>query len=74
MLLSCDDEKAEAYVSKMIAEERLVGKIDQVGKLIYFSNSKGFKKWDQLIQGLCNDLEDVVTTVAAKYPSLKVGF
>jgi hypothetical protein len=74
VLLSCDDEKAEAYVSKMITENRLVGKIDQVGKLIYFSNSNGFKKWDQHIEGLCNDLEDVVTTVVTKYPGLGVDF
>lgn len=46
---------AEITASKMITEERLKGRIDQIEKVIYFAmDSSSLNQWDKHIQTACD--------------------
>jgi COP9 signalosome complex subunit 4 len=102
-LLNTSPEQAEQVASRMIAEGRMVGSIDQIEQLIFFesggaavdekveanvsavaaSASAGTgvvankrigqsmieaAKWDDAIQSLCHQVEDIIESIQAKYP------
>ncbi|KAG2188515.1 hypothetical protein INT44_001269 [Umbelopsis vinacea] len=96
-LLNTSPEQAEQVASRMIAEGRMVGSIDQIEQLIFFesggaavdekveSNVSNVSagaittkrigqsmieavKWDDAIQSICHQVEDIIESIQAKYP------
>jgi COP9 signalosome complex subunit 4 len=98
-LLNTSPEQAEQVASRMIAEGRMIGSIDQIEQLIFFesggaavdekveSNVSNVSagagaittkrigqsmieavKWDDAIQSICHQVEDIIESIQAKYP------
>ncbi|KAG2184541.1 hypothetical protein INT43_000450 [Umbelopsis isabellina] len=102
-LLNTSSEQAEQVASRMIAEGRMIGSIDQIEQLIFFESggasveengepvasnvsaatSTGHGviaskrigqsmieavKWDNAIQSLCHQVEDIIEHIQTKYP------
>jgi hypothetical protein len=60
---------AEITASKMISEDRLKGKIDQIDKVIYFAtDSSSLNQWDKHIQTACDAVNGITDQLAQKYP------
>lgn len=86
-LLGLNGDKAEETTARMIEQGRLVGRIDQIERVIWFeggeaTGEKGsgraegivggeLRKWDTNVQGLTEEVERVASTLQTKYP---VGF
>jgi len=71
-LLDVTPDLAEKIASKMISEDRLVGSINQTGKLLYFKNplnSTELALWDQHIEYACNSVNGILEKITKKYPS-----
>merc|ERR1711991_1067259 len=64
-LLGITALEAEQTASKMIAEERLTGRIDQIDKIIYFeTDSSLLNLWDKHIQGACDAVNAITDQIA----------
>jgi COP9 signalosome complex subunit 4 len=83
-LLGVDGEKAEETTARMIEQGRLVGRIDQIERIIHFeggeaTGEKGsgrtesavgreLKKWDANVQALAEEVEQITSMLQMKYP------
>lgn len=69
-LLGVNDNQAEDLARVMIEEGRMSGVIDQVDQIIEFKSSKGSEllEWDDVIQDVCMQLNDIVDKIDQKYP------
>jgi COP9 signalosome complex subunit 4 len=83
-LLGVDGEKAEEMTARMIEQGRLVGRIDQIERMIFFergdaTGEKGsgrseglvgreLRRWDANVQGLAEEVEVVATQLQMAYP------
>ncbi|KUJ11156.1 uncharacterized protein LY89DRAFT_689079 [Mollisia scopiformis] len=83
-LLGLDGDKAEETTARMIEQGRLVGRIDQIERVIWFeggeaTGEKGsgraegivgreLKRWDANVQGLAEEVEKVTSELQLVYP------
>jgi len=70
-LLDVTPEVAEKIAAKMIAEERLVGSINQTEKLLYFKSPGGVNEittWDEHIEQACSSVTSILERIQKKYP------
>lgn len=59
----------------MINEERMKYSIDQVGRIVKFSNQSPTDKmehWDTVITSICGQVDECVRSIVEKYPSISV--
>jgi COP9 signalosome complex subunit 4 len=84
LLLGLDEDKAEETTARMIEQGRLVGRIDQIERVIWFeggeaTGEKGsgraegivgreLKRWDANVQGLAEEVEKVTSELQLVYP------
>ena len=84
LLLGLDGDKAEDTTAKMIEQGRLVGRIDQIERIIWFeggeaTGEKGsgraeivvgreLRRWDSNVQGLAEEVEKVTSELQLRYP------
>lgn len=84
LLLGLDGDKAEETTARMIEQGRLVGRIDQVERVIWFENreasgekgsgraegvvGKELRRWDSNVQGLAEEVEKVTSELQLRYP------
>ncbi|PVH84248.1 hypothetical protein DL98DRAFT_569223 [Cadophora sp. DSE1049] len=84
LLLGLDGDKAEETTARMIEQGRLVGRIDQIERFIWFeggeaTGEKGsgrsegvvgreLKRWDSNVQGLAEEVEKVTSELQLVYP------
>lgn len=84
VLLGLDEEKAEETTAKMIEQGRLVGRIDQIERFVWFeggeaSGEKGsgraetivgkeLRRWDSNVQGLAEEVEKVTSDLQLRFP------
>lgn len=70
-------EKAEDYAARMMEQERLKGKIDQIDGVILFeiqdggevgSSGRELRMWDHAVQGLVEDVERCAAGVGEAFP------
>eukprot|EP00298_Acanthocystis_sp_HF-20_P010117 c18687_g1_i1.p1 GENE.c18687_g1_i1~~c18687_g1_i1.p1 ORF type:complete len:142 (+),score=47.83 c18687_g1_i1:148-573(+) len=67
-LLQVSPEKAEVMASRMIAEERMKGHIDQIEGILFFENATALETWNSQVEYICQTANDVHEQVIAKYP------
>jgi len=68
-LLQISPEQAEKIAARMIVEDRLRGKIDQIEKLLYFqTGTDAHQVWDSHIEAACSTVNSVIDVLSAKYP------
>ncbi|CAL5223938.1 g6541 [Coccomyxa viridis] len=66
-LLGVTPAQAESVACRMIAEERLKGSVDQVDGLLCFeTDTEGLQQWDEQIGLVCNRLNTILESAAAK--------
>lgn len=84
LLLGLDGDKAEETTARMIEQGRLVGRIDQIERVIWFEGgeatgekgsgraegvvSNELRKWDSNVQGLAEEVEKVTSELQLRYP------
>lgn len=84
LLLGLDGDKAEETTARMIEQGRLVGRIDQVERVIWFEGGeatgekgsgraegvvgKELRRWDANVQGLAEEVEKVTSELQLRYP------
>ena len=84
VLLGLDANRAEDTTAKMIEQGRLVGRIDQIERIIWFergeaSGEKGsgraevtvgkeMRHWDANVQGLAEEVENVTNALQRQFP------
>ncbi|KAH9988702.1 PCI domain-containing protein [Xylariaceae sp. FL0662B] len=84
LLLGLDAGKAEDTTAKMIEQGRLVGRIDQIERIIWFeggeaSGEKGsgradltvgreMRRWDANVQGLAEEVENITNALQREFP------
>lgn len=84
LLLGLDGDKAEETTARMIEQGRLVGRIDQIERVIWFEGGeatgekgsgraegvvgKELRKWDSNVQGLAEEVEKVTSELQLRYP------
>jgi COP9 signalosome complex subunit 4 len=84
LLLGLDGDKAEETTARMIEQGRLVGRIDQVERIIWFEGGeatgekgsgraegvvgKELRRWDSNVQGLAEEVEKVTSELQLRYP------
>jgi COP9 signalosome complex subunit 4 len=84
LLLGLDGDKAEDTTARMIEQGRLVGRIDQIERVIWFeggeaTGEKGsgraegivgreLKRWDANVQGLAEEVEKITSELQLQYP------
>lgn len=71
-------EKAEAYAARMVEQNRLHGRIDQIDGVIFFesgtggsvsgANSASLRQWDFGVQELAEGVERVSATITDSFP------
>ncbi|KAI9925027.1 hypothetical protein ASPWEDRAFT_187124 [Aspergillus wentii DTO 134E9] len=66
-------EKAEAYAARMVEQDRLKGRIDQIDGVIFFDSSSAaagrhIRQWDAGVQGLAEDVERVAASISDDFP------
>lgn len=83
-LLGLDGAKAEETTARMIEQGRLVGRIDQVDRVIWFEGGeasgvkgsgrakvvvgKEIRRWDANVQSLAEEVEHVTSLLQKEYP------
>ncbi|KAI9647332.1 hypothetical protein NHQ30_003717 [Ciborinia camelliae] len=83
-ILNLDGDKAEETTASMIEQGRLLGRIDQVERLIWFEGGeatgekgsgraegivgKELRRWDANVQGLAEEVEKVTSELQLVYP------
>jgi COP9 signalosome complex subunit 4 len=84
VLLGLDGDKAEDTTARMIEQGRLLGRIDQIDRVIWFeggeaSGEKGsgraevvvakeMRRWDAGVQGLAEEVENVTNALQQQFP------
>jgi COP9 signalosome complex subunit 4 len=84
ILLGLDGDKAEETTARMIEQGRLVGRIDQIERVIWFEGGeatgekgsgravslvgKELRRWDSNVQGLAEEVEKVTSELQLRYP------
>jgi COP9 signalosome complex subunit 4 len=84
LLLGVDGEKAEEMTARMIEQGRLVGRIDQIDRVIFFeggeaTGEKGsarqegmvgaaLRRWDANVQGVAEEVERIASALQAQHP------
>lgn len=84
LLLGLDGDKAEETTARMIEQGRLVGRIDQIERVIWFEGGeatgrqgsgrsasvvgKELRRWDANVQGLAEEVEKVASELQLRYP------
>jgi COP9 signalosome complex subunit 4 len=84
LLLGLDGDKAEETTARMIEQGRLVGRIDQIERVIWFEGGeatgekgsgraagvvgKELRRWDANVQGLAEEVEKVTSDLQLRYP------
>lgn len=84
LLLGLDGDKAEETTARMIEQGRLVGRIDQIERVIWFESGeatgekgsgraegivgKELRRWDSNVQGLAEEVEKVTSQLQSLYP------
>ena len=84
LLLGLDGDKAEETTARMIEQGRLVGRIDQIERVISFEGGeatgekgsgraesivgKEVRRWDSNVQGLAEEVEKVTSELQLRYP------
>ncbi|KAK9478090.1 hypothetical protein V1514DRAFT_352713 [Lipomyces japonicus] len=66
-------DEAERYAARMIQQRRLRAVIDRVDGIIYFNLGKKdeqLRRWDDVILGVCLQVEDVVGLIQKQHPEL----
>jgi len=72
-LLEITPETAEKRAAKMIAENRMRGRIDQIERLIYFEqDGEELHQWDSRIESVCSAVNKIIDTLAVRHPSFIV--
>lgn len=83
-LLGLDGDKAEETTARMIEQGRLLGRIDQIERFIWFEGGeatgergsgrteglvgKEIRRWDSNVEGLAEEVEKVTTELQLRYP------
>uniref|UniRef100_A0A1I8JH41 COP9 signalosome complex subunit 4 n=1 Tax=Macrostomum lignano TaxID=282301 RepID=A0A1I8JH41_9PLAT len=67
-LLEVQPERAEQMAARMIAEQRLVGCIDQIRGFVQFEERHPMSLWDCRIRDLCEQVNSVCERVAGLHP------
>jgi len=68
-LLGISAARAEQVASRMIAEERMKGSIDQIQQLIQFHNASGvLTQWDEQITSACSFVSRICDEIIKKHP------
>ncbi|KAI8928246.1 hypothetical protein BC831DRAFT_449065 [Entophlyctis helioformis] len=67
-LLAISADQAEAIATKMMGEGRLVGSLDRIDKLLYFTSSHVMPTWDAHVAGVCHQLEGIMDIVKEAHP------
>lgn len=70
-LLNVTAEKAEKTARVMINEKRMLASIDQVERVVEFSNkcpTHKIEHWDALIASLCGQVDDCVESIVDTFP------
>lgn len=70
-LLGVNNNQAEDLARVMIEEGRMSAVIDQVDEIIEFQSAKGSEllEWDDVIQDVCMQLNDIVDKIDQNYPN-----
>jgi COP9 signalosome complex subunit 4 len=84
LLLGLNGDKAEETTARMIEQGRLVGRIDQIERIIWFEGGeatgekgsgraeivvgKELRRWDSNVQGLAEEVEKVTSELQLFYP------
>jgi COP9 signalosome complex subunit 4 len=84
LLLGVNGERAEEMTARMIEQGRLVGRIDQIDRVIWFeggeaTGEKGsgrtegvvgreLRRWDANVQSLAEEVEAVTSQLQTQYP------
>eukprot|EP01125_Pyxidicula_operculata_P011716 TRINITY_DN3839_c0_g1_i1.p1 TRINITY_DN3839_c0_g1~~TRINITY_DN3839_c0_g1_i1.p1 ORF type:complete len:402 (-),score=122.50 TRINITY_DN3839_c0_g1_i1:50-1255(-) len=71
VMLDVTPEMAEKIASRMIAEERLTGSINQIARLLNFnknSTSNELTNWDSHIEHACSSINNIIERIGKKYP------
>ncbi|RKF63130.1 COP9 signalosome complex subunit 4 [Golovinomyces cichoracearum] len=84
LLLGLDSDKAEETTARMIEQGRLVGRIDQIERVIWFESSEAtgekgsggskgvvcreLKRWDANVQNLAEEVEKVTSELQQRCP------
>jgi len=69
ILLDISAEKAEKVASRMMAEDRLRGSIDQIEGLLIFENAQeSITQWDARVASACNGVNDILERIGTKFP------
>jgi len=90
LLLGVNGERAEEMTARMIEQGRLVGRIDQIDRVIWFeggeaTGEKGsgrtegvvgreLKRWDANVQSLAEEVEAVTSQLQMQYPVRRLPF
>jgi COP9 signalosome complex subunit 4 len=70
-LLGISSHKAEAMASKMILENRMEGKIDQIDGIIQFEDDgQNLLVWDKKIERVCRTVNSLSENIQKKHPEL----
>jgi COP9 signalosome complex subunit 4 len=70
-LLGISSHKAEAMASKMILENRMDGKIDQIDGIIQFEDDgQNLLVWDKKIERVCRTVNSLSESIQKKHPEL----
>ncbi|KAG0647913.1 COP9 signalosome complex subunit 4 [Hyphodiscus hymeniophilus] len=84
LLLGLDGDKAEETTARMIEQGRLLGRINQIERYIWFEGGeatgekgsgraeivvgKELRRWDSNVQGLAEEVEKVTSELQLRYP------
>lgn len=84
LLLGLDGDKAEETTARMIEQGRLVARIDQIERVIWFEGGeatgergsggaarvvgKELRRWDSNVQGVAEEVEKVASELQLRYP------
>jgi COP9 signalosome complex subunit 4 len=82
-ILGVDKEKAEVYAERMVQQERLTAKIDQIDETIFFQSGEEEEKkkkaagdgrevlrlWERNVRGVVEDVERVAGLVGLEFPA-----
>jgi len=68
-LLEISPEKAERIASKMISEDRMQGRIDQIESTVHFESRQVLQGWDEQIQSVCGQVNNIIEKITASEPS-----